>query len=160
MAEIAELQKQIANYSKTREVYAAYRKAGYSKKFLAAQETEILLHKAAKAAFDKLGLQKLPTMKTLQAEYADLLASKKKAYAEYAAAKKDRPSDSIGPSVFSAPARARSRSTCGAFARQRKRPLPGDWGQPPTSVLNSFRIAKNGQTRNGMYRCAMLAAIA
>lgn len=89
MAEIAALQKQIANYSKTREVYAAYRKAGYSKKFLAAHETEILLHKAAKAAFDKLGLQKLPTMKTLQAEYTELLAEKKKAYAEYAAAKKE-----------------------------------------------------------------------
>lgn len=89
MAEIAALQKQIANYSKTRDVYAAYRKAGYSKKFLAAHETEILLHKAAKAAFDKLGLQKLPTYKTLQAEYAGLLAEKKKAYAEYAAAKKE-----------------------------------------------------------------------
>lgn len=89
MSEIAALQKQIVNYSKTREVYAAYRKAGYSKKFLAAHESEILLHKAAKAAFDKLGLQKLPTMKTLQAEYAELLAEKKKAYSEYAAAKKE-----------------------------------------------------------------------
>ena len=63
MAEIAALQKQIANYSKTRDVYAAYRKAGYSKKFLAAHETEILLHKAAKAAFDKLGLQSSPPIK-------------------------------------------------------------------------------------------------
>ena len=89
MAEIAALQKQIVNYSKTRDVYAAYRKAGYSKKFLAAHETEILLHKAAKAAFDKLCLQKLPTYKTLQAEYAGLLAEKKKAYAEYAAAKNE-----------------------------------------------------------------------
>lgn len=89
MAEIAALQKQIVNYSKTRDVYAAYRKAGYSKKFLAAHETEILLHKAAKAAFDKLCLQKLPTYKTLQAEYAGLLAEKKKAYAEYVAAKKE-----------------------------------------------------------------------
>ena len=89
LSEIAALQKQIVNYSKTRDVYAAYRKAGYSKKFLAAHESEILLHKAAKAAFDKLGLQKLPTMKTLQTEYAELLAGKKKAYAEYAAAKKE-----------------------------------------------------------------------
>ena len=89
MAEISALQKQIVNYSKTRDVYAAYRKAGYSKKFYAAHETEILLHKAAKAAFDALHLQKLPTMKTLQAEYAELLAGKKKAYAEYAAAKKE-----------------------------------------------------------------------
>ena len=89
MAEIAALQKQIGNYAKTRDVYAAYRKAGYSKKFLAAHETEIMLHKAAKAAFDKLGLQKLPTIKTLQAEYAELLAEKKKAYTEYTAAKKE-----------------------------------------------------------------------
>lgn len=89
MNEIAALQKQIGNYSKTRDVYAAYRKAGYSKKYYAEHETEILLHKAAKAAFDALHLQKLPTMKTLQAEYAELLAEKKKAYAEYTAAKKE-----------------------------------------------------------------------
>ena len=41
------------------------------------------------AVNDKLCLQKLPTYKTLQAEYAGLLAEKKKAYAEYAAAKKE-----------------------------------------------------------------------
>lgn len=90
MNEIAALQKQIGNYSKTRDVYAAYRKAGYSKKYYAEHETEILLlHKAAKAAFDALHLQKLPTMKTLQVEYAELLAEKKKAYAEYTTAKKE-----------------------------------------------------------------------
>ena len=89
MAEISALQKQIGNYSKTRDIYTAYRKAGYSKKFLAQHETEIMLHKAAKTAFDALHLQKLPTMKTLQTEYMELLAEKKKAYAEYAAAKKE-----------------------------------------------------------------------
>ena len=60
MSEIAEMKKQIVNYSKTREVYVAYRKAGYSKKFLAEHEREILLHKAAKKAFDELGLKKAP----------------------------------------------------------------------------------------------------
>src|SRR5699024_12380632 len=35
MAEIAVLRTHIINYAKTREVYVAYRKAGYSKKFLA-----------------------------------------------------------------------------------------------------------------------------
>ena len=89
MNEIAGLQKQIVSYAKTRDVYTAYRKAGYSRKFYAEHETEIQLHKAAKAAFDALHLQKLPTMKTLQAEYGELLAGKKKAYAEYAAAKKE-----------------------------------------------------------------------
>ena len=87
MSEIAELKTQIINYSKTREVYAAYRKAGYSKKFLAEHEREILLHKAAKKAFDELGLKKLPTVKSLQAEYAELLAEKKRAYSEYRAAR-------------------------------------------------------------------------
>ena len=60
---------------------------------------------------------------------------------------------------YSAPARARSRSTCGAFGKAAKRPLPGDWGRPPTSGLNRFRKAENGQTHNGVYRCALLASI-
>ena len=83
MAEIAVLKTHIINYSKTREVYVAYRKAGYSKKFRAEHESEILLHQAAKKYFDGLGLKKLPTVKSLQAEYAALLAEKKSAYADY-----------------------------------------------------------------------------
>lgn len=86
MAEIAVLKTHIINYSKTREVYAGYRKAGYSKKYLAEHESDIILHKAAKKAFDELGLKKLPTVKTLQTEYAALLAEKKSAYAGYNAA--------------------------------------------------------------------------
>ena len=34
-------------------------------------------------AFDDLGIKKLPTVKSLQAEYAQLLEGKKKDYAEY-----------------------------------------------------------------------------
>ena len=83
MAEIAVLKTHIINYAKTRDVYAGYRKAGYSKKYLAEHEGDILLHKAAKNAFDELGVKKLPTVKSLQEEYAKLLAEKKAAYAEY-----------------------------------------------------------------------------
>lgn len=83
LAENAVLQTHILNYIKTREVYAAYLQSGYSKKFLAEHEGEITLHKAAKKAFDELGLKKLPTIKTLRAEYASLLAEKKQTYAEY-----------------------------------------------------------------------------
>ena len=83
MAEVAVLRTHIINYSKTREVYVAYRKAGYSKNFLAEHEADILLHKAAKKAFDELGLKKIPTVKSLQAEYAQLLEEKKKAYGEF-----------------------------------------------------------------------------
>ncbi len=87
MAEIAVLKTHIINYSKTRDVYTTYRKSGYSKKYLAEHESDIILHKAAKKAFDDLGLKKLPTVRSLQAEYTELLTQKKAAYAEYHAAR-------------------------------------------------------------------------
>ncbi len=83
MAEIAVLRTHIINYAKTREVYVAYRKAGYSKKFREEHEADILLHQAAKNAFDDMGIKKLPKVKELQTEYAKLLEQKKKDYAEY-----------------------------------------------------------------------------
>ncbi len=83
MAEIAVLRTHIVNYAKTRETYVAYRKAGYSRKFREEHEQEILLHQAAKNAFDEMGVKKLPKVKDLQAEYAKLLEEKKKTYAEY-----------------------------------------------------------------------------
>ena len=89
MAEIQVLKKHIINYAKTRDVYIDYRKAGYSQKFYEEHRAELTLHKAAKAAFEELGVKKLPTVKTLQAEYADLLSEKKKAYGQYHTAKKE-----------------------------------------------------------------------
>ena len=83
MAEIAVLRTHIVNYAKTRETYVAYRKAGYSKKFRQEHEEEILLHQAAKEAFNELNVKKLPTIKELQTEYAELLEEKKKTYAEF-----------------------------------------------------------------------------
>ena len=83
LTEIASLKKHIINYSKTRSTYEEYRKAGYSKKFLEAHREEITLHKAAKQAFDELGVKRLPKVKDLNAEYAELLSGKKAAYAEY-----------------------------------------------------------------------------
>ena len=83
------LRTQIINYVKTRDTYVAYRKAGYSKKFKAEHEADILLHQAAKKYFDSLGLKKLPTVKALNAEYAKLLAEKKAAYADYRQAKEE-----------------------------------------------------------------------
>ena len=83
LAEIATLKKHIINYSKTRSTYEAYRKAGYSKKFFEAHREEITLHKAAKQAFDELGVKKSPKVKELSEEYAEILTGKKAAYAEY-----------------------------------------------------------------------------
>ena len=54
-----------------------------SKKFRAEHEADILLHQTAKKAFDELGMKKLPTVKSLQAEYAELMAQKKAAYSGY-----------------------------------------------------------------------------
>ena len=82
IAEINVLKTHIVNYSKTRDVYVAYRKSGYSKKFLEEHEADIIIHKAAKKAFDEMGVKKLPTVKSLQVEFADLLTAKKEAYAE------------------------------------------------------------------------------
>ena len=89
LTEIAVLKNHIINYAKTREVYTAYRKAGYSKAFLEAHREEITLHKAAKAAFDEAGLQKLPKVKELDAEFAELLTKKKAAYPDYRKARNE-----------------------------------------------------------------------
>ena len=82
IAEVNVLKTQIVNYAKTRDVYAAYRKSGYSKKFLEEHEADIIIHKAAKKTFDELGVKTLPTVKSLQVEFAELLTAKKEAYAE------------------------------------------------------------------------------
>ncbi len=88
LKEITALQKHIGAYIKTKDVYAAYRQAGYSKKYLAEHEPAITACKAAKAYFDEKKLDKLPTIKMLQTEYAVLSAEKKKAYGEYHQARK------------------------------------------------------------------------
>ena len=89
MAEIAVLKTHIVNYAKTHPVYDAYRKAGYSKKFLDTHREEIALHKAAKAAFDEAGLKKLPKVKALNTEYSELLTQKKAAYPDYRKAREE-----------------------------------------------------------------------
>lgn len=87
LKEIGTLKKTITDYSKTRSTYEAYRKAGYSKKFFEAHREEITIHQAAKKVFDELPDKKIPKMKELSAEYAEVLARKKAAYKEYRAAR-------------------------------------------------------------------------
>ena len=86
LAEIAVLKTHIINYSKTKDVYVAYRKAGYSKKFFEAHREEILLHKAAKDAFSKIE-GPIPKLKDLNEEYSRVLQEKKEAYSHYRDAK-------------------------------------------------------------------------
>lgn len=89
MVEIGALQTHITNYAKTRKVYEAYRKAGYSKKFFEEHREAILLHKAAKEAFNQLEGKKVPSRQELNEEFHRLLTEKKQAYAEYRQVKKD-----------------------------------------------------------------------
>lgn len=86
LAEIVVLKTHIINYSKTRDVYVAYRKSEYSKRFFEEHREEISLHKAAKEAFGKLE-GKIPKMKDLNLEFAEVLTKKKEAYSEYRKAK-------------------------------------------------------------------------
>ena len=83
MKEISELKRHITNYIKTREVYIKYREAGCSKKFAAAHADDLALHKAAKAYFDTLGTKKLPSIKSLSAEYDELIKKNKRLYGAY-----------------------------------------------------------------------------
>jgi hypothetical protein len=82
MGEISRLQKSIGTYSRTRDVYVEYRKAGYSKKFYNEHAEEIELHKSAKEAFSSVN-GKLPTIAELKKEYAALSAESKILYQEY-----------------------------------------------------------------------------
>lgn len=88
LTEIADLKKHIINSSKTKQIYVAYRESGYSKKFYEAHREEITLHKAAKDVFSKIK-GKIPTIKELNAEYAQVLAEKKKTYSEYRQARQE-----------------------------------------------------------------------
>ena len=89
LAEIQVLKKHMVNYRKTKDVYAAYRKSGYSRQFFEEHREEITLHKAAKDAFDQQKAEKLPTIRELNEEYSRVLTQKKSDYAEYRKAKKE-----------------------------------------------------------------------
>ena len=86
LSAIKALKTNIINYSKTRDTYVAYRKAGYSKKFLEAHREDILIHKAAKQAFE--GLEHIPRVKELNAEYAQIQAQRSELRSELQAARK------------------------------------------------------------------------
>ena len=81
--EIKDLEKHIGNYGKTKEIYMQYRKSGYDKDFLENFEEKIILHESAKKAFNALGVKKLPSIKALKTEYAELKSEKNELYNEY-----------------------------------------------------------------------------
>lgn len=88
LAEIGVLRTHIINYAKTRDIYVAYRKAGYSKRFFEEHREALTLHKAAKKAFADLKGTKIPRIKELNQKYARVQSEKKAAYGEYRELKK------------------------------------------------------------------------
>lgn len=85
--EIAQIKTHIIQYSKTREIYAQYKKSNWSPKFTAQHEQEIAMHRAAKKAFDAMGVKKLPKVAELNAEYESMQSEKNALYTDY---KQDR----------------------------------------------------------------------
>ena len=85
IAEITELHGQIVTYAKTRKTFDEYKASRYSRKFFDAHADEIEQHRAAKRYFNAHGIEKLPKIKTLNAEFDTLVAEKRVAYAEYRA---------------------------------------------------------------------------
>ena len=81
------MQKLIGTYGKTRKVYEAYKKSGYSKKFLEENENAekaIQLYQETSQKFSELqllqNLSKIPTIAELQSEYKALAKEKDNIY--------------------------------------------------------------------------------
>ncbi|MCD8143232.1 MAG: hypothetical protein LUD83_08180 [Clostridiales bacterium] len=91
MKEIAELQRQIGTYGKTREVYLEYKKLPQKKQaaFYEAHRSDIMLHEAAKRYFDSPGMEKMPSIKALKQEYAALSAENKQLYPDQKAVRRE-----------------------------------------------------------------------
>ncbi len=89
MAGVAQLKTHIIQYSKTREVYAVYKKSRHKKEFLTEHGSEIAQHEAAKKAFDALDGKPIPKVAQLSAEYAALLEEKREQYEQYKALRQD-----------------------------------------------------------------------
>ena len=78
-----ELKKQIINYSKTRDIYVEYRKAGYIKKFLEEHREEIQMHKKAKEFFNNLGVSNIPKVKELNQQISENYDKRRNVIGEY-----------------------------------------------------------------------------
>ena len=89
LADMAVLIKNITTYQKTKPVYEAYKKAKNKEQFRAAHESDLILYEAAAKALRAANVSgKLPSVATLQVEYAKLSDQKETLYADYGKLKK------------------------------------------------------------------------
>ncbi len=89
LQKIKKFQKAIVDYAKTREVFVAYKKSGYSKKFWEEHEADLLIYKAAEDVYKSLPKGTKLDMKKLRKEYREICAERKKEFLEYAEIKKN-----------------------------------------------------------------------
>ena len=90
LREIQPLIKNISNYQKLKPVYEAYMKAKDKSAFRAKHEAELVIFEAAKSTLLAMqGDQKLPSLKSLQAEQQRLLEDQQRLYDERAKLKKE-----------------------------------------------------------------------
>ena len=83
LTEIAALRNAKISYEMYKPLYDAYRKSGYNKKFLRTHNEEIKIFRVAKEVFDTHKNEKIPSVKELNAMFAEVLTQKKEYYAKY-----------------------------------------------------------------------------
>nr|MBQ4454739.1 relaxase/mobilization nuclease domain-containing protein [Clostridia bacterium] len=89
MDKIKELQGAIITYAQTNESYQKYKKSGYNKKVKEELRDDILMHEEARKHFKEYEGRKVPTIKELKAEYAELKEKKSEMYKDYQKKKRD-----------------------------------------------------------------------
>ena len=90
LAEVNELRGQIISYARTRKAFAEYKASRYSCSFFNEHADAIEQHRAAKRYFTSHGIEKLPKVKDLNAEFDALVSEKRAAYAEYRAVRDEQ----------------------------------------------------------------------
>ena len=88
LADMALLIKNITTYKQTKPIADAYRAAKDKPRFRREQESSLILYEAAAKAIKAAGIEKLPNLSALQADYAALQEQKEALYADYGRLKK------------------------------------------------------------------------
>lgn len=90
LAKMGLMMKHLATYQQTRPVYEKYKKAKFKAAFYASNEASLILYEAAVKNLKAMQTKgkKLPSLATLQEDYARLEAEKDKLYEEYTKLKK------------------------------------------------------------------------
>ena len=90
LREVQPLIKNISNYQRLKPVYDAFQKAKDKPSFKAKHEAELVIFEAARSTLLAMqGDEKLPSLKTLQAEQQRLLEAQQRLYKERAKLKKE-----------------------------------------------------------------------